>query len=134
MVKLLMLILLPFLLGENWGDVIQSDQVATVIIYRKRSGMPKKIGLRIDGKQVIPSLKTNTYYEHRLDPGKVLLETKGDIFTELKQYSLTLEAGQTYYLEAVIEYQAFTTTMHLVRKSEKTAKEAIKNMKSEQVK
>ncbi|WP_143962897.1 DUF2846 domain-containing protein [Litoribacter populi] len=127
--------LLLFLLWFGGPELAlgQSEQEATVVVYRKPSGTFAKFAMSIDGKQVIPSLEGNTYYEIRLKPGEVLMETRGNIFTEHKQYSLTLEAGEIYYLEAVLEYQLYLMTLHLMRRSEQVAKQAIRKMSREQL-
>ncbi len=112
----------------------KKDEVSTLVIYSKRSLNFSSFSLFIDNERVISSFQKNIYYVLEHPPGKISLQTKGLLWrnlTEDKDYSLTLEAGKTYYLEALVEYQVLMTSIHLVRRSSEVGEREIKNMKGE---
>ena len=133
------LILLLFLqsTGLTTNDLlnfIHEEEVATIVIYYKRGFNMTSFGLFVEDEEVISSFRNKTYYVIEHPPGKISLETKGYLWrnlTEDKEYSLTLEAGQTYYLEALVEYQVLMTSLHLVKRSSEVGKKEIQTMKGE---
>ncbi|WP_040490407.1 hypothetical protein [Indibacter alkaliphilus] len=109
----------------------QQEKEAILVVYVKPSLNFSSFRLLLDGKEVLPEIRRNTYYVIKTKPGKVKLETKGATLrnlTENKSYSLTLEAGKTYYLEAIREYQVLMSTLHLVRRPQQTGELAIEKM------
>ncbi|WP_194775722.1 hypothetical protein [Pararhodonellum marinum] len=123
-----------FFLNEHSKSYIpQKEEEATLVIYRKSSIIfTTGFELELNEIPVLKEIRSNNYYEIKVNPGKVWLTTQGSVLknlTDKKEYSLTLEAGKTYYLEALQEYQMMMTTLHLVRRQEGTAKQAIKKMK-----
>ncbi len=112
----------------------KQEDYATIVIYGKSGRQLTAMDLLFDDIPVISSFTPNTYFEIKHTPGKVSLKTKGKLLRSLieeREYSLTLEAGKTYYLEAMVEYQVLMTSLHLIRKSTQVGAKETKNMKSE---
>lgn len=110
------------------------EEYATIVIYGKAGRQLITVELLLDDVPVISTFPPNTYFEIKHLPGKVSLKTKGKMLRNLieeREYSLTLEAGKTYYLEAMVEYQVLMTSLHLTRKSTQVGGKEIKNMKGE---
>jgi len=133
-IKSLMVIYFLFLGNETVETKFLQEKEASLVIYRKSNlNFSTGFHLYLNDSVVIKEIEPNTYYIIKTRPGKVLLKTQGNAlrnFTEKKEYSLTLMPGQTYYLEAIQEYQVLMTTMHLVRRQEDSFKHATKKMKS----
>lgn len=110
------------------------EEVATLVIYYKRSVSMSSFGLYVQDEEVISSFRKKTYYIIKHPPGRISLHTKGNLLRRLqedREYSLTLKAGQTYYLEALVEYQVLMTSMHLVKRSAEVGGREIKTMNKE---
>lgn len=125
--------------GLTTNDLLilcQEEEVATLVIYYKRSVNMTSFGIYVDDKEVIDSFQKKTYYVIEHPPGKISLQTKGNLwrnFHEDKEYSLTLEAGKTYFLEALVEYQVLMTSLHLVKRSSEVGKKEIATLSGENI-
>jgi len=120
----------------NLLNIPYQEEVAKIVVYVKPSLNFSSFALLIHDDQVIAPLSKNTYYIIEHPPGKITLKTKGIVgrnYTEDKEYSITLVAGKTYYLEALKEYQYLMTSMHLVRRTSDKAKGDIEKMKAEYI-
>ncbi|GHB38961.1 hypothetical protein [Mongoliitalea lutea] len=110
------------------------EEYASIVIYVKSGRQLAVIDILFDDVPVISTLPKNTYFLIKHRPGKVSLKTKGRMWRNLieeRDYSLTLEAGNTYYLEAKMEYQVLMTSLHLVRKSSQVGAKETNNMRGE---
>lgn len=133
---ILILLTIPLIAIDNstFFDFQKEEDVATIVIYAKSGRQFYSFELLFDGVPVISSFPKNTYYVIKHPPGKISLKTKGKLWRNLiedRDYSLTLEAGTTSYLEVMMEYQVLMTSMHLIRRSSHVGEKEIKNMKRE---
>lgn len=113
-------------------ETSNSSEEATLVIYRKPHLNFTSFRIYGDETILIPDVEANAYYLIKRKPGSIFLKTEGSVLrnlTEKREYSLTLEAGKTYYLEAILEYQFLLTSLHLVKRSEVDGAEAILKMK-----
>ena len=111
----------------------QQPQHATLRIYKKgytRSGF----GIRINEQMVVKSLKNRSWMDVEVPAGKLTIETVPEVrypTNEGKSFSLEVEAGKRYYLEAVIDYEFWTSTMYLVLRDKERAETEIKRFKQD---
>lgn len=123
--------LLIMLIIPRSGEAQDSSE-ATLVIYRKPHLNFTSFRIYGDETIFVPEVEANSYYLIKRKPGKILLKTEGNAlrnFAEKREYSLTLEAGKTYYLEALLEYQFLLTSLHLVKRSDVDGAKAIRKMK-----
>lgn len=104
------------------------DPTAKLVVYRRPEFNFLRFGVKINGETLLPSVNTKSYYIAELPPGRIELETFGHPLNEGKRYTLMLAAGETYYLEAFTEFQAWLVTLHLLRRSNDIGEEAIKKL------
>ncbi|SEG35442.1 hypothetical protein [Algoriphagus boritolerans] len=126
------LILLCIPRGSLAQETSSDSSEAILVIYRKPHLNFTAFRIYGDETILIPDVKANSYYLIKRKPGRIFLKTEGSVLRNLaekREYSLTLEAGKTYYLEAILEYQFLLTSLHLVKRSEVDGAEAIRKMK-----
>ncbi|UJP65856.1 DUF2846 domain-containing protein [Mongoliitalea daihaiensis] len=130
------LVFIPLFFYVESSQISNKEKEAILVVYVKPSLNFSSFRLLLDEREVLPEIRRNTYYVIKTTPGRVKLETKGATLrnlTENKSYSLTLEAGKTYYLEAIREYQVLMSTLHLVRRPQQTGELAIEKMNAEYI-
>lgn len=124
-----LLLVMIFISGRSEA---QDSSEAILVIYRKPHLNFTSFRIYGDEAILIPEVDANTYYLIKRKPGRILLKTEGSVFRNLaekREYSMTLEADKTYYLEAILEYQFLLTSLHLVKRSEIDGAVAIRKMK-----
>lgn len=127
-----LLILMAILLMGAASPIDQS-RYATLRIYKKgytRTGF----GLKINDQLVVKRLKNRSWLEVEVPAGTVTLETVPEIrypTNEGKSFSLEVEAGKVYYLEAVVDYEFLISTLYLVLREKDRAEAEIKRFKQE---
>ena len=118
---LLVMLSAIFLMGA--GFPLEQTEHARLRIYKKgytRSGF----GIKINDQLVVKSLKNRTWMEIEVPLGTLTLETVPEVRYPTnagKSFSLKVEAGKVYYLEAVIDYAFLTSTMYLVLREKERA-------------
>ena len=125
-----LLILLAIL---TMGASSQSPQIdyGTLRIYKKGYGGPS-FGLEINDQKIVKNLKNRSWMDVQVPPGKLTLKTVPEFrypTNEGKSFSLEIEPGKVYYLEAVLDYQFLTRTMYLVLREKERAEAEIKRFK-----
>lgn len=103
---------------------------ATLRIYCKTyNGYGSGFGIKINDQLVINHLKNKSWLEVEVPAGTLALETVPELSYPTyagKAYSMQIEAGKLYNLEAVIDYEFLVSSMYLVLRDEN---EAIADMK-----
>lgn len=128
-------ILLILVSGFLVAAISPSEQpgYATLKIYKK-SYTNARFGIRINDQMVIKHLRNRTWFEVKVPAGKLTLETV-PVFRypscEGKSFSLEVEEGKVYYLEALIDYEFWVSTMYLVLREKEQANAAINRFKQE---
>lgn len=112
---------------------LEQTGYAKLRIYQKgyiRSGF----GIKINDQMLIKSFKRKSWIEVEVPVGTLTLETVPEIrysTNKGKSFSLKVEAGQVYYLEAIIDYEFLASTMYLVLREKVRAEAEIKRLKQE---
>lgn len=108
---------------------------ATLRIYNKAyTGFGSGFGVKINEQRVVKRLKSRSWVEIEVPVGTLTLETVPELAYPTyagKAYSMQTEAGNLYYLEAVLDYEFLTSTMYLVLREKKRAEAAMKRLKQE---
>lgn len=112
---------------------LEQTEHATLRIYKKgytRSGF----GIKINDQMAVKSLKNRSWIEVEVPLGTLTLETVPEVRYPTnagKSFSLEVEAGKLYYLEAVIDYEFWVNTMYLVLREKDRAEVEMKRFKQE---
>ncbi len=83
---------------------------------------------------VVKRLKNRSWVDLEVPVGTLTLETVPELSYPTysgKVYSMQIEAGKLYYLEAVLDYEFLTSTMYLVLREEDRATADMKRLKQE---
>lgn len=117
------------------GAISLPDQAehATLRIYKKGYTRPG-FGIKINDQMVVKSLKNRSWLHIEVPVGTLTLETVPEVRYPTnagKSFSLEIEAGKLYYLEAVIDYEFWTSTMYLVLREKERAEAEMKRFKQE---
>lgn len=131
--KILLLGLFPLLLyGLQPSEPIQPQQ-AQLILYREREfisrlgkGFPFKINDKKAGK-----LSPNHFIQLTLPPGRIKIEFYADYFTDSRPLWLQVDAGQMYYVKAVVEVDFWSSTMLMAPVPASQANTELSRMKPE---
>lgn len=108
---------------------------ATLRIYCKTyNGYGSGFGVKINEQLVITRLKNKSWLEIEVPAGTLALETVPELSYPTyagKTYSMQIEAGKLYYLEAVIDYEFLVSSMYLVLRDENQAIADMKRLNQE---
>ncbi|MFK7924801.1 MAG: hypothetical protein AB8H47_22775 [Bacteroidia bacterium] len=126
----ILFIMTTILLMGASSPLVQTEY-ATLRIYNKgysRSGF----GIKINDQMVVKSLKNRSWMELEVPVGTLTLETVPEVRYPTnagKSFSMKVEAGKLYYLEAVLDYEFWANTMYLVLREQKRAETEMKRLK-----
>ena len=104
---------------------------AKLRIYKK-GYTNSRFGIKINDQLVVKSMKNRTWFEVEVPAGKLTIETVLEMrypSVQGKTFSLEVEAGKIYYLEAIIDYEFWVSTIYLVLREKERAEEEIKRFK-----
>lgn len=121
-----------FLMGAL--SPLNQEVPARLKIYKKGFSGPG-FGIKINDQWVIKRLKNRSWVEITLPPGSITLETIPEVqypTNSDKSYTMEVEAGKLYYLEAVIDYEFWVTSMLLVVREEERAEKEMKRFKQKE--
>jgi hypothetical protein len=120
------------ILGWFHGRVGDTSQqaAATLVIYRQSDFQSSGFTLKANGQKVSGNFRAKSTLTFQVPPGQTLIETSGSIFVEKKVFSLEVKGGETYYLEAFVEYDFLSNSLYLVRRDEATALKVIDQLTS----
>jgi|APTNR8051073442_1049403.scaffolds.fasta_scaffold00226_39 hypothetical protein len=112
--------LLFLLLTLSWlGVAAAQQQPATLYIYQ-RSTFSRAVAFDvwINGQQVAVAFPARSYFILQAPPGVLNLRTIGRpaYIAETKTFQLNVNAGQTYYLEAILDYDFMSSALYLVQR------------------
>ncbi len=105
---------------------------AMLKIYQKSSYISSMFMLKINDQVVADPLHTRRWFMVQVPAGRLTLQTavRSRYPTyESKTFYLDVEPGETYYLEAVTDFDFMITRMYLYQRKEREARSAIKKMK-----
>jgi hypothetical protein len=105
---------------------------ATLRIYY--AGFGSGFGVKINEQMVVKRLKNRSWVDIEVPVGTLTVETVPEFNYPTnggKAYSLKTEAGNLYYLEAVLDYDFLARTMHLVLREKDRAETEMKRLKQE---
>lgn len=128
-----MLLILTTILLMGVGSPSKQTEHATLIIYKKgytRTGF----GIKINDQLVVKRLKNRSWMDIKVPAGRLTLETVPEVrypTNEGKSFSLEVEAGKLYYLEAVVDYEFWTSTLYLILREKGRAEAEMKRFKQE---
>ncbi|MBX2926881.1 MAG: hypothetical protein KF852_03505 [Saprospiraceae bacterium] len=104
---------------------------AVVYIYQKGSFGNGQYDLWINGQKVLERFQARSYFSIQTPAGAVELRTAGrpKYFVVEKNFRLEVQAGQEYYLEAVVDYDFMSGSLYLVQRSAEDFKKRLKGLK-----
>ncbi|MEL7220931.1 MAG: DUF2846 domain-containing protein [Bacteroidota bacterium] len=102
--------------GQQGSDTTSTEQDnATLYFYRKPEFYNGRFECWVNEVRLISNFKARSYFWLNLPAGNYEIRTNGRpswlIFE--KKYQLKIEAGQVYYIEAVIDYDFLGTALFL---------------------
>lgn len=112
----------------------QTERATVRIYYKTYIGFGSGFGVKINEQMVIKRLKSKSWMEVEVPVGTLVIETVPELDYPTyagKAYSIQIEAGKLYNLEAVLDYEFLTSTMYLVLREENRAEEEMKRLKQE---
>lgn len=116
LVILLGLLLANMATGQQDTLSTQTEQAyATIYFYRKAEFYNGRFECWVDDLRLVSNFKAASYFWLNLPAGNYEIKTNGRptwLIYE-KKYQLKVEAGQIYYIEAVIEYDFLGTALFL---------------------
>lgn len=106
-------------------------QPAQLILYREKEFISRKAYPFTINGQRLGKLSPNRFVQLFIPAGRIKLEFRNDYFTDTRPLLVQLQAGQTYYIKAVLEVD-FLRTMMLMELVEPTrARQELQRMKPE---
>ena len=102
---------------------LKQPKHATLRIYKKaytRTGF----GLKINDQLVVKRLKNRSWIDIEVPAGTLTLETVPEFrypANDGKAFYMKVEKGKLYYLEAVIDYEFWVSTLYLVLRDKERA-------------
>ena len=104
---------------------------AQLILYREKEFISRKAYLFTINGQGMGKLSPNRFVQLFIPAGRVKLEFRNDYFTDSRPLVMQVQAGQTYYIKAVLEID-FLKAMMLMEPVEPTkALQELHRMKPE---
>jgi hypothetical protein len=104
---------------------------AVVYIYQKGSFGNGQYDLWINGQKVVERFQARSYFSIQVPAGALELRTAGrpKYFVVEKNFRLEVQAGQEYYLEAVVDFDFMSGSLYLVQRSAEDFKKRLKGLK-----
>ena len=106
--------------GQTGSDSMpESEEQATLYFYRKPEFYDGRLAIWIGQTQLVNEFRASHYFWVNLPAGTYEIRTNGRpswVISE-KKYQLQVEAGQEYYIEAVLEYDFLGTALLLEERS-----------------
>ncbi|SOD78360.1 DUF2846 domain-containing protein [Spirosoma fluviale] len=124
--------LLFLLLGDDQPQASQPEQ-AQLILYREKefiSGMGKGYAFKIN-EEKMGKLSPNRYVQLAVNPGRIKLEFDSNYLSDSRPLWLRVQAGQTYYVKAVVEIDFLSTTIVMAPVEPQKAQQELSRMKPE---
>ena len=118
-----------FLMGTL--PAMDQEAQAKLRIYKKAYSGPG-FGLNNNAQKVLKHFKNRSWIEVEVPAGRLILETIPSFRypgNEGKSFSLEVEAGKLYYLEAVVDYDFFASTMYLFLRDKERSEKEMKRFK-----
>lgn len=107
---------------------------ARLRIYKKSYAGPA-FGLKINNQVVVNRLANRSWIEVEVPEGNLVLETVPEIrypTNEGKSFALEVKAGELYYLEAVLDYDLWVSSMYLILRDREQAEKQMKRFKQDE--
>ncbi len=121
MIVFLGLTLPTFVNGQqSTNNTPNREDYATIYFYRKPEFFNGRFSCWVDDLRLINNFRASTYFWLNLPAGSYEIRTNGRptwIIYE-KKYELKVEAGEVYYIEAVIDYDFLGTALFLQVRSQ----------------
>ncbi|GAB3914276.1 hypothetical protein GCM10028803_59430 [Larkinella knui] len=132
MKTLLVSLLVLFFKGNPDRQPVQPEP-AQLIIYREKefiSGLGRAYVFKINDQKV-GELSPNRYVQLPVTPGRIKIEFTNDYFTDSRPLWLRVQAGQTYYVKAVVEVDFLSSMMLMAPVDAPQAQKELRRMKPE---
>ncbi|MEM8888795.1 MAG: hypothetical protein AAGD28_12495 [Bacteroidota bacterium] len=110
---------------------LEQEAHATLRIYKK-AYTSSGFGIKINEQIVVKNLRNRTWFEVEVPVGKLTIETVSEVrypTVKQKSFSLEVEAGNLYYLEAIVDYEFWVSSMYLVLREKARAEKDMKRCK-----
>ncbi len=107
-----------------------NDEPAVIFIFRRAGFQRNFFDIYINNQLVAKTFPGRSYFAIKTPPGELLLRTTGHpkYYIEEKTFRLRAEAGKTYYLEAVLDYDFMSGALYLVQRTEEDFRRRLKSM------
>ena len=107
-----------------------ADEPAVIFIFRRTGFQRSQFDIHINGQLVAKDFPGRAYFAIKTPPGELLLRTTGrpKYYMEEKTFRLRAEAGKTYYLEAVLDYDFLSGALYLVQRTEEDFRQRLKSL------
>lgn len=109
----------------------QADEEHAVIFFFQRASFQGRLyDLYINDQLIVNNFPANSYFFTKVPAGDLLLRTSGKpkYFVDEKIFSMKTEAGRTYYVEAIADYQVFSVALYLVQRTESDFQSRLKKL------
>ncbi len=108
-------------IGQQSSDVVsEQEEYATLYFYRKPEFYSGRFDCWIGETRLIKNFQRSSYFWLNLPAGTYEIKTNGRPAWTIyeKKYELKVEAGQVYYIEAVLDYDFLGTALLLQVRSQ----------------
>lgn len=97
-----------------------NDDTATLYFYRKPEFYNGRFEIWVNGVRIVSNFRSSTYFWLNLEAGTYEIRTKGRPSWAIyeNKYQLQIEAGQKYYIEAVLNYGFLETSLRLEERNQ----------------
>ena len=132
MKTLLFSLLMSVFVANDNRQPIQTEP-AQLILYREKefiSGLGKAYAFKINDQKV-GELSPNRYVQLPVSPGRIKIEFISDYFTDSRPLWVRVQAGQTYYVKAVVEVDFLSSMMLMALVDPQQARQELRRMKPE---
>jgi hypothetical protein len=106
------------------------DEPAVIFIFRKTGFQRSLFEIYINDQLIAKDFPGRAYFAIKTPPGELLLRTAGrpKYYIEEKTFRLRVDAGKTYYLEAVLDYDFMSGALYLVQRTEEDFRRRLKSL------
>ncbi|GAB3924731.1 DUF2846 domain-containing protein [Larkinella terrae] len=131
--KTLLLSLFALFFSRDTDQPPTQTETAQLILYREKefiSGLGTAYTFKINGQKA-GALSPNRYVQLPVAPGRIKIEFYSDYFTDSRPLWLRVQAGQTYYVKAVVEVDFLSSVMLMAPVDPQQAQKELRRMKPE---
>lgn len=135
--NLIAFLIIPFFLSFNINENIlePTEDKATLVFYRKGqfAGALQNYNVYVNGQKLC-KISNGKYFSVQVNPGETFFTSKAggvEVFKKKENFSLEVEAGETYYIECNLKRSFTRYRMEFTEVTVNTANKEMNNLEAD---